>query len=227
MFFLPFGCGLAAGQPPAVETAVGQGFPPGRQEAAHYGADGGAGQPGRGRTKLNRGAPPPCRPRSATTKAQASGLVGVGGEALAAATLGGGVRVAEREGLAQAVLAEVDHRAVHQRQTLGIDVDLHAVLVEHGIAFALVAGQVGDVAPAGTAGLGHAETQTQRAGGLGDEALHALEGNGGQADGHGATPEVRGHYKEPLPRKMPRKRNTATGKLPCSQIESISRGFKS
>jgi len=59
------------------------------------------------------------------------------------------------------------------------------------------------------------------------EALHALEGNGGQADGHGATPEVRGHYKEPLPRKMPRKQNAATGKLPCSQIESISRGFKS
>ncbi|CAJ0604626.1 unnamed protein product [Cylicocyclus nassatus] len=66
---------------------------------------------------------------------------------------------------AQAVLTEVDHRAVHQRQALGIDVDLHAVLVEHGIALALVAGQA------------------QRAGGLGDEALHALEGNGGQADG--------------------------------------------
>ena len=88
---------------------------------------------------------------------------------LAAATLGGGVRVAEREGLAQAVLAEVDHGAVHQGQALGVDVDLHALLLEHRVALALFAGQVGHVTPAGAAGLGHAETQAQRAGGLGDE----------------------------------------------------------
>ncbi|MNT55251.1 hypothetical protein D3C72_1924740 [compost metagenome] len=85
------------------------------------------------------------------------------------------------------MLAEVDHGAVHQGQALGVDVDLHPVLVEHGVVRALVAGQVGDVAPARATGLGHAKTQAQRAGGLGDEALHALEGNRGQADSHGGS----------------------------------------
>ena len=48
---------------------------------------------------------------------------------------------------------------------------------------ALLACQVGHMAPAGAAGAGHAETQAQRAG-FGDEALYALQGNWGQGNGH-------------------------------------------
>src|SRR5690606_41934659 len=62
-----------------------------------------------------------------------------------------GVGVAEQEGLAQALAGEVDLGAVHQRQAGGVHEDAHPVLLEHGIAVALVAGQVGHVAPAGAA----------------------------------------------------------------------------
>ena len=60
------------------------------------------------------------------------------------------------------------------------------------IAVALLARQIGDMAPAGAAGAGHAKTQPQRARRLLDEALHAGEGGRGQVDGHGRTTPVAG-----------------------------------
>src|SRR3546814_2216080 len=76
------------------------------------------------------------------------GAIGVGREAFAAAAFGRDVGVLEHELLVQALLEEVDAGAVDQRQAVGIDEDAHAVLLEHGVAVTLLAGQVGQVAPA-------------------------------------------------------------------------------
>src|SRR3546814_3775817 len=73
--------------------------------------------------------------------------------------LGRDVGVLEHELLVQALLEEVDAGAVDQRQAVGIDEDAHAVLLEHGVAVTLLAGQVGQVAPARAAGALDAEAQ--------------------------------------------------------------------
>src|SRR5690606_6067389 len=82
-----------------------------------------------------------------------------GGEALAAAALGLGVGIAEHEALAQALAGEIDLGAVHQRQAGGVDVDARPVLLEHRVALALLARQVGDVAPSGTPGADRKSTR--------------------------------------------------------------------
>src|SRR6476659_2608814 len=73
--------------------------------------------------------------------------VGVGGEALAAAALGGHVRIAEHELFVEPAFQEIDLGAVHQRQAVRVDQDAHAVLLEHAIVGALFAGEVDGVAP--------------------------------------------------------------------------------
>src|SRR5690606_14114381 len=132
----------------------------------------------------------------------AAGSGRLGGEALAAAALGLGVRVAEHEALAQALAGEVDLGAIHQRQAGGVDVDPHPGMLEHGIALALVAGQVGHVAPAGAAGALDAEAQAQGLRVALQEALDALQGGGGEGDGHdrGNLREQRAHYRRRAPR---------------------------
>src|SRR5690606_1764910 len=102
------------------------------------------------------------------------GSARAGGETLAAPAFGAGVGVAEYEPLAQALAGEVDFGAVHQRQAGGIDEDADAVLLEHRVAVAPVAGQVGHVAPAGTAGALHARSQAPGLRVALQEALHAL-----------------------------------------------------
>src|SRR5690606_3984727 len=81
-----------------------------------------------------------------------------------------------------------DLGAIHQRQAIGVDEDAHAVLFEHRIVVAPLMGQVGHVAPARTAGAGHAEAQAQGGGVALQEALHAVQGDGCEGDGHAAGP---------------------------------------
>jgi len=58
---------------------------------------------------------------------------------------------------------------------VGIDVDAHAILLEHGVALAYVTGQVGHIAPAGTAGALDAKSQAEGIGRLGQIAADAFE----------------------------------------------------
>src|SRR5690606_8678641 len=105
--------------------------------------------------------------------AGASGLVRVGGETLAAAAFSGGIGIFEGECLAQALPAEVDLRAIHQRQAGGIDIDMDTVLFEHRVIVAPLPGQVGHVTPSRAAGAGHTKTPPQSSGSGGDPAPHA------------------------------------------------------
>src|SRR5690606_10450066 len=163
------------------------------------------------------------------------------GETLAAPAFGAGVGVAEYEPLAQALAGEVDFGAVHQRQAGGIDEDADAVLLDHRVAVAPVAGQVGHVAPAGTAGALHAKTQAQRLRVALQEALHALQGDGGEGDGHGKTsgetaPAIIGNGRagaaaaggtqQPAAARHPRLPARATATLPPLQMGSMTQGFK-
>src|SRR3546814_15088315 len=84
----------------------------------------------------------------------------------------------------QALLEEVDAGAVDQRQAVGIDEDAHAVLLEHGVAVTLLAGQVGPVAPARAAGALDAEAQADRRIVAGQDTLDAFPGSGCTMDRH-------------------------------------------
>src|SRR5690606_4827594 len=110
----------------------------------------------------------PARNRRASARA-----VGVGGEALTAAALGGRVGVGEGELLVQPLAGEIDPGTGHQRRALPVDVHPHAVLLNHEVAVALVAGQVHHVTPARAAGLLDAEAHAQGVGVAGEESLDA------------------------------------------------------
>src|SRR3546814_8847141 len=66
------------------------------------------------------------------------------------------------------------------------DLDAHAVLLEHGVAVTLLAGQVGQVAPARAAGALDAEAQADGRIVGGQEPLDAFQGSGCEMDRHGA-----------------------------------------
>src|SRR5690606_25182613 len=76
------------------------------------------------------------------------GAVGVGGEAVAAAALGGRAGIGEHELVVQALAHEVDGGAVDHRLAGGVDVDAHAVLLADAVAGARIARQFHLVAPA-------------------------------------------------------------------------------
>src|SRR3546814_1489632 len=82
--------------------------------------------------------------------------------------------------------SDLDAGAVDQRQAVGIDEDAHAVLLEHGVAVTLLAGQVGQVAPARAAGALDAEAQADGRIVGGQEPLDAFQGSGCEMDRHGA-----------------------------------------
>src|SRR5690606_31093901 len=129
------------------------------------------GKPGRPRTGL-----PTNGDGVADTPGGRSGrLVGVGGEALAAAAFGRRTGVVEHELVVQALAHEIDRGAVDHRLAGGVDIDPHAVLFADGIAFAFVAGQFDLVAPARAPGALHAETQPEGLGGAGEELADAVE----------------------------------------------------
>src|SRR5690606_15027944 len=181
--------GAAPGR--SLADAVGQGTP-GKTGAAHYVRRGAcsARNPGFGCEALPRQPAPAAR---SPTGRDSTDLVGVGREALAAAALGRGLRVAERELLVQALLQEVHLGAVDQRQAFGVDEDAHAVLLEDRVAGLFVPGEVDGVAPAGTPRAAHAEAQAQGPGVGSKVALHAFEGSRSEGDGHAAILPVRGH----------------------------------
>src|SRR5690625_399850 len=112
--------------------------------------------------------------------------VGVGGETLATAALGGHVGVGEGELLVQAHPGEVDPGAGHQRRALRVDVDPYAALLDHLVAFTLFPGQVHHITPPGTSGALDAKAHAQRVGVGSEEALDAFQRGGGKLDIHGA-----------------------------------------
>src|SRR5690606_7908330 len=113
------------------------------------------------------------------------GAIGVGGEAFAAAALGGRAWIGEHELVVQALAHEVDGGAVDHRLAGGVDVDAHAVLLADAVAGARIARQFHLVAPARAAGLPDPETQPERIGIGGEELADAVECGGSELDGHG------------------------------------------
>src|SRR5690606_18952166 len=119
--------------------------------------------------------------------------LGVRGEALPATAFPSHVRVGEGELLVQAGLEEVDRGAVDQGQAVGVHVDADPAGLEHGVALALVPGQLGQVAPARAARAAHAEAQPERRRIGGKVAANAFEGGGSELDGHASIVATRDH----------------------------------
>src|SRR5690606_16698064 len=70
------------------------------------------------------------------------------------------------------------------REAVGVDEHADAVLFEHTVVDGLLARHLDAIAPARTAGALDPETQAERARLLREEVLDALDGAGGEADGH-------------------------------------------
>src|SRR5690606_3388398 len=142
-------------------------------------------------TSTQRSAIKESRPSPETLSGR---LVSVRRKALATATLGRRLRIAERELLVQTLLQEVHLGPVDQLQAVGIDKDAHPVLLEHRVPGPLIARQVNRIAPARTAGAAHAKAQTHGIGCRSEIALHAFKGGRSKSDGHGVDCTPKGGY---------------------------------
>src|SRR5690606_22631438 len=93
-------------------------------------------------------------------------------KALAAAALALDVRVAELEGLVQALLDEIHLGAVDQLETLAVDDDLHVAFVEDDVVRVDLVRVVDQIRPAGAARALHADPEAHAAPALLEVALH-------------------------------------------------------
>src|SRR5210317_2100111 len=82
-------------------------------------------------------------------------------KALAAATFTLDIRVPEAEGLIQAVFDEIDLVPIDELQSLRVDDNLYALVLEHNVVGPDFLGIIDDVGIARTAGRSDAEAQTE------------------------------------------------------------------